>query len=840
MAIRMWITILMVILFGATAQAQTTPGAVVDSRLTPGRVAMEDGFSAVAEKCFRDCLQDASLPKADRAAAYTYLLEALLDQKKYAEMKSLLDARAAEEGVLSDTVSYWRAAVLYEQSKYGDAAKGLDVFGETWPKSPLCPAALRLFGLSLLKGGDVAGATACFSRFAEMYPESEEVNINRLDWGKALIFQGELQPAIDVLTPVMGDASAGHMASEARYWVGKAFLQLGNAASAQTVLAPLVSNAEVTEGLRVKAVLAVGQLLTEVPDIEKAVKLLRETLTGVVGEDSKLELSLALCNVLLAGARLDEAIPLIKAYVSDNANSASSASLQLRLGDVLLNAKRYEEAILVYQQHLEAFSDAGEHARARMGHGWALMGAARYAEAAVAFEKAHDLYTDPKQKMTSLYKVGDSRFLNAQFQQALTLYERFLEEYPDSTFDAEVRLQRGICLESLGQHAEAESAFKALAKKHVGSKVSGEAMLRIGELRHALKDWSAAVTAFESVMKLGEESEFFVKALHGRGMSRYQLWSPDALEDFERIVREYPTSSVAEHAVFLKAMCLYRLGRDSLALGVCRDFLKTYSKSTWAPSVRFWIGRFTYNTGDYGTAETEFLSFAEQFPAHALAGRAIYRAGMAAVKRKEYVHAIELFGQLAKRYPNSEHLPDARFQQADAMCWLGKFAGAILVFEEVINTQPSSALATLAWGRKGDCQFTLGAEAPARYEEAIRSYRVVTQSPQARRDHIWQAEYKIGRSLEKLGREEDAQEHYYSKVMVPFLLVRSKGEPITESAKTWFTRASLGAADIVTKHEDWRKLVRILDRIAEANVAASAEARSRMKSIKAEHWWLFY
>ncbi len=75
---------------------------------------------------------------------------------------------------------------------------------------------------------------------------------------------------------------------------------------------------------------------------------------------------------------------------------------------------------------------------------------------------------------------------------------------------------------------------------------------------------------------------------------------------------------------------------------------------------------------------------------------------------------------------------------------------------------------------------------------------------------------------------------------MPFLLVRSKGDPITESAKTWFTRASLGAADIVTKHEDWRKLVRILDRIAEANVAVSAEARSRMKSIKAEHWWLFY
>ncbi len=822
------------------AWGQTSEMARVESRLMPGRLALEDGFAALAEKVFTECLQEGGLSDTDVSEANIYLLQALLDQGKHDAMRAKLDALASQQVLSEDAVTYLRAMSLHAQLQYAQAAELLAAFGETWPKSRWRVAAMRLLGLARLKSGDVAGATSTFAAFASEYPDADERYVNRLDWGKALVFQGDLNAAVKVLSPVMQDEAAGTLSHEARYWVGKAYLQLKDVEAGQRVLAPLVSNSVVGESLRVKVALAVSEVFADASNFDAAIKLLEESVAEVRGDDAKQDLSLALCNVLLSADRLEAVIPLVKIYVSSHADSASASALQMRLGNALLDAGRHEEAIVIYQQYLETFSDTGGQARARMGHGWALMGAERYAEAAVAFEKAYALFTDPEQRMTSLCKVADARFLNAQYQQALTLYERFVSEYPKSPTDAEVRFQMGICLASLGQHEDAERMFEAVAKTYAGSSVADEAIFQIGEQHYAMKDWKSAAAAFERVMERGEKGEFFVEALHGRGLSRYQLWSPDALMDFERIVRDYPASSMGEHSLYMQAMCLYRLGRDALALGVCRTFLERYAQSTWVPSVRFWIGRFAYNTGDYAVAETEFLSFAEQFPDHKFANRAIYRAGMSAVKRKEYVRGIELFGQLAKLYPTGDRLSDARFHQADAMSQLGKFAAAILVFEEVINNYPESALIPLAWGRKGDCQFTLGAEDASRYEEAIRSYRVVTQSPLARQDHMWQAEYKIGRCLEKLGREEDAQDQYYTKVMVPFLLAKSRGEAISESAKTWFTRASLGAADIVTKHKDWRKLVRLLDRIAEAEVAVSEEARTRMKAIKAENWWLFY
>ncbi|MBT3191189.1 MAG: tetratricopeptide repeat protein [Verrucomicrobia bacterium] len=840
MNMRFWILLIVTLLSGIWGWGQTSTTSIVDVRLSPGRLALEDGFAAEAEAEFRACLLEGELSAADTVAAREYLLQALLDQGKCDEMLVQLDTFAAEQGLTEDAAAYWRATSLYGQEQYGACAALLSPFGETWPGSRWKAATLRLLGLSRLKSGDVQGAIDAFAMFATEYPESPEQAINHLDWGKALIFHGSLGEALTVLAPVMTDAAGGHPAYEARYWVGKAHLQLGDVETGRAVLTPLVTNPEVAEGIRVKAVLVVADGLSASGDTDGAVQLLGDTLAASPGEAHQRDLSQALCSALLKGGRLDEAIPLVRAYVSSNAEAAASASLQLQLGEVLLDAERHDEAILVYQQYLETFAREGGQAHARMGHGWALVGVGRYAEAAVAFEKAHDLFTVPEQRTESLLKVADARFLNAQFQHAQELYERFLEEFPGSLHGAEAKFQLAACLEALGKHEETERAFERVVEEHPDSPEATEALLRIGELHHALKEWKAAEAAFDRVMQRVESGPLFAAALHGRGLARYQLWSPDALADFERIGVEYSSDDVAAHALFMQAMCLYRLGRDAQALAVCHRFLEQYPESTWAPSVRFWIGRFSYNTGDYVAAEAEFLSFVEQYAKHALADRAVYRAGLAAVKRKEYVRAIELFGRLAKQYPESEWLAGARFHQADAMCELGKFAGAILVFEEVINNYPASELVPLAWGRKGDCLFTLGAEDPARYEEAIRSYRVVAQSPQARRDHIWQAAYKIGRTLEKLEREDEAQGHFYTKVMVPFLVAKAEGETISESAKTWFTRAALGAADIATARGDWRKLVRILDRISEAEVAISGEARARIKTIKSEHWWLFY
>jgi tetratricopeptide (TPR) repeat protein len=229
----------------------------------------------------------------------------------------------------------------------------------------------------------------------------------------------------------------------------------------------------------------------------------------------------------------------------------------------------------------------------------------------------------------------------------------------------------------------------------------------------------------------------------------------------------------------------------------------------------------------------------ETYHDSSLADSALLLAGQSAFKRKEYVRANELFMKMVKEYPSSPRIAEARFAQADAMNELAKYPAAILIYEEIIIKYPDSELVPAAWCRKGDSQFTLGAENAKRYDEAIESYRVVVNSSGAGPELAMQANHNIGRCLEKSGRAMEAFEQYYLKVMVPFLEERAKGVWHTETCKRWFTKAVLNAADIMEARKDWTRAVSILERAVEADVPAAGDIKERIKKITSEHWWNF-
>ncbi|HEX9858929.1 MAG TPA: tetratricopeptide repeat protein, partial [Paracoccaceae bacterium] len=190
---------------------------------------------------------------------------------------------------------------------------------------------------------------------------------------------------------------------------------------------------------------------------------------------------------------------------------------------------------------------------------------------------------------------------------------------------------------------------------------------------------------------------------------------------------------------------------------------------------------------------------------------------------------------VAKNYPGSDVLPQTRFAQGDALTELGEFARAILAFEEIIKNYPDNPLVAAAWGRKGDCQFSLATDNPARYEEAMNSYRSILDRPSAPAALKMQAEYKIGRCLEKTAAFDRAFSRYM-KVVYSFINEDADRTPYTIM---WFTRSAFGAAALKEREKAWQEAVRIYERVIEAQVPAMDEAVKRIEKIKNENWLLF-
>jgi tetratricopeptide (TPR) repeat protein len=255
------------------------------------------------------------------------------------------------------------------------------------------------------------------------------------------------------------------------------------------------------------------------------------------------------------------------------------------------------------------------------------------------------------------------------------------------------------------------------------------------------------------------------------------------------------------------------------------------------------MGEYYWNAEAYEEAEARFLDLAVKYPDSPLADEGYFWAGRSAARRSDFVRAVEHFGVLAKQHPASPLLPEARILQGDALTLLGRDEDinlAILAFEEVIRQWPDSYHVDAAWGRKGDCLWTMGTKLPegpaqdARLEEALAAYRIVAESPTASFELQLQAGFKIGRCLEKMGRTDEAFARYMD-VMYAYVGGVRQGE----ADALWFTRAAFKAAGIMKSRERWEEAVSIYRRVVRERVPASEEAEKLLQEIRLKHWLPF-
>ncbi len=805
-----------------------------------GRMALQDGFYRLADETLQQVLARDENEPAELASAADYILHAHFEQRHLERLEADL-ARFTQAGVLDEGAAVCWRALLREAA--ADREGMLEVLSwfetEEGLRSAYAPRGLRLKALAHFKDDDPDRSAAVFAQLDRVQTHTPARYYNRMDWGLVLLSGASPAAAQAVWAPLASETNVPPLlAADVRYWMAQAHLETGAVAQAEALLQPLSTDTGLDERRRIQAVFALAEARRLAADAAGGIALLTRLTETVANPDWRRQIEHKLAVHLLEKGDLDEATRKIRSYAGMYAADPESALLLRRLGYALLAADRHAEADGVFQQALEAFGD--QDGDVHHGRALALAGLGRDAEAALVFERA--AASGGHLAADSLFRAGDRYYAAGQYRKALDAYDRFLR-VPGAGSDAgmipRAWFQRGASLAALNETDAAVAVFELLATDYPDSPEAANALLSIGDLHLQPGRYESAVAAFERVMAAYPGGTTYWRALHGRGTARFHLWIPEALDDFERLATVADTA-LAEHSRFMQAMCLYRLGRDEQALRLCREFRTDAPDSEWAPPVHFWIARFEYNAGNFERAGQEFLSFVETYPDHELAPQGLLRAGLAAARRQQYLTAIELFGRMAKQYPQGGMLAESRFYQAEAMVQLGRFAAAILGYEEVINSTGDRELAAMAWGRKGDCQFTLGADDPARYEEAVQSYLAVLKMPGIRLDHSLQAAYKLGLTYEKLQRMEEALELYYSKVMLPFLLEQEKGGIPGESARTWFSRAARGAADIVEGRKDWRRLVRILERAAAADVEFSAEARTRMWAVKSEYWWLFY
>lgn len=825
-----------------TRAAPEAAPAAPDSWARSGKAALEDGQFELAEKWFRQGLAGVAPRSALAAEARLGLARAAYGKKAFQDMLEVLpvsEAPAPGEA-LSASYRYHRALALYELGRQADALVELDSPGLSGGEAGLAADANRLRAWILLKQAKWPEAARAFSAWEAMPVPDFQKDLSSLEWAEALMAAGRLQDAESVARRTLSRKPVPVMEWKARHVLARILNAQGQLKAAETELDLLTGMTNVTPAIRLDAWLTRSDLEENRTNWTAACSAASNAVALAATPVDQRRTRTTLGRLLLRNGALREGADLLQAVIAGDPADPQAPALQLALARAFLEAGRADEAETNYRYYLESFTNSAGVAEAREGRAWALLGLERFAEAAAVFEKAADAEAGAAKRDRLLYKAGDAYFANNQFQLAAERYKRVMESGADPVLVREADFQTAETEARLGHGAEAQAHFSEIEKREVRTELAERAALRKAELLQDAGSLAEAGEAYDRFLAVFTNTSRAATALYNRGLVAYQVYRFEtALADFTAVATAHTNSPHVENAAYMRVCTAFELFNDERAARLAQDFLQARPTSTWAPQVLFRMAEYQFNRGVYEKAEEQFKAVADQYPKDRLAADALFWAARAAAAAKQYKRAVELDTLLIGTYPDHPKITEAQFYQAESLVVLGDYPGAIALLDDVIKRQPDAYLAFAAKGRRGDAQFTLGADDPAQFEGAIKSYTELAENPKAPFELRLQAAFKIGRGFQKLGRMDDAFEQFYQNVILVFLEARQAGTPMNEACTTWFTQASFEGAGILESQGRWREAVRLYQRVADAGVAAAPDALRRIESIRREHWRFF-
>ena len=805
--------------------------------LATGRAAYEDGLYRLARRRLEELVAGAP-DKRRQAEGALWLARVQLASEKPEEALALLEAHGGQvrAAALAANFALARAQARFDLGQLAGAAAELDGFRETFAEQESSPRALHLLARVFMARADWDGARETCALIEARHPANAAAPAAWLDLADGLAGAGRRDAARAALAHVETNYAGQAWSERATLKTVEMQLTQGERPQAMERLKLLAANTNLLPETRAYGYRIVAQAVGAESNYPVALGMIDRSIAAAADPLQRLESQVVKAQLLLQSGRIDEGREAMRSVAAKVPDETRAARLQLGLADELSRMGKWDEAAAEYQAWLEAFDGAAGTTEALAGRGWALWLAGHPEEAAAPFARAAAAESDPARRLPLLQKLGDAQFASRQYSQAKESYAAVLAAAPAAgDLAARAQLQLAETELALGETEAGEIRLLDLSRVQAETEWGRAAMMRLGAL---YEDRGALETAMEQYGRLIDtcaEPETCAKALLARGLIRYRMGAfPAAMDDFTRIRDQMPKTKPAAQATFMRGWCFYLMGKDAEALQVCERFLADEPASEFAPDVRFWLAEHAFNHGDYEAAERRFLQVAADHPDSPRAGDALYWAGRAATARRNYLDANEHYNALMARDPDSPRLAVTLLAQGDVLSELGQFAAAILAFNEVIVKFPQAPEALVAWGRKGDCQYTLGQENPARYEEALLSYRTLLDFAGAPADLRLQAGYKVGRCLEKMGRATAALDRYM-EVVYSFL---QESRPPAE-ANVWFTRAAFGAAALQESAGHWKEAAGIYRRVADSGAPAAAEARARMERIRQEHWVLF-
>ena len=358
--------------------------------------------------------------------------------------------------------------------------------------------------------------------------------------------------------------------------------------------------------------------------------------------------------------------------------------------------KKFAAAVEDLQAVLSAASKGGERSDARYLLGLCQMGLKQYAAAAAAFQAL--LQEDPKYTAAdnAEYQLSWAWKLGGKEAEAAKAFAKFAADFPKSPLAAEAHEHVGDFAYHKKDYATAAAAYYAASEKAAGTARGEKAAYRLGWAYYQQADYDraeqtfryqirvypqgplaqdAAFMAAESLLKQGKFAEAIsayaqvekpssqesrvLSLMHAaQAAAELKEWQK-GLDLLARAKKQFPDSPLLPDI-------LYEQGRAQQGLGSADQAMAAYqavigrSEGEAAARSQLAIGQLQLDAKQHDKAAESFLKVAYGYSFPSLQAEAAFHAARCYETLGKKAEALDLYGELIKRFPESERVSPAK------------------------------------------------------------------------------------------------------------------------------------------------------------------------------------
>lgn len=325
--------------------------------------------------------------------------------------------------------------------------------------------------------------------------------------------------------------------------------------------------------------------------------------------------------------------------------------------------------------------------------------------AAELFQKSliHD--EDAEIEQQTYYWMGETLSLLGQLDEALFYYQN-VNHSPNSEVYQKAIYGRAYCYFNLKDYESAVQSFKQFESEYtndLNQNYLADALLRMGDCHFALKQYQAGIDFYMKAENKGNKNKGHIYYQIGL-LSRYMDKDVQAKQYFNKLIKEIPESSKADHAYFQMAQIDFEKGNAGQAIKTYHAFLIKYPTSSLVPFALLNQAVAYDNQGRFELSISNYRQILDRFPRHQTANSALL-----GLQDKNANGRFDEFDQYLLKYkqanPNSEALENIEFETARTNYYNQKYDQTIDGLEHFIKTYPKSSLIPEARYLIGEAYF---------------------------------------------------------------------------------------------------------------------------------------